>query len=196
MSRFWLTFLAPILFFTGLHTAAAGDDDQDVPNSPGRLVSVGGRRLHAIVKGDGSPTVVFENGAGAFSIDWALVQPKVSEFARTVTYDRAGYAWSDKGPTQDSIEQTIDDLHLLLRELGTRPPYVLVGASLGCAYLRAYQRRFPEQVVGVVFVDGSHDEEADRGSGAVAVWPCGRRILATGVYRPKATTYGGKASSW
>ena len=51
----------------------------------------------------------------------------------------------------------MDDLQLLLRKT-VRPPYVLVGASLGAIYVRAYQRRFPEQVAGLVFVDGTHDE--------------------------------------
>jgi pimeloyl-ACP methyl ester carboxylesterase len=159
MSRFWLAVLTtPLLVLTCPHAVLGGDEDKAAPNPPGRLVDLGGRRLHALVTGDGSPTVVFENGAGAFSVDWARVQPKVSTFARAVTYDRAGYAWSNRGPAQDTIEQTVDDLHLLLREVGARPPYVLVGASLGCAYLRAYQRRFPDQVVGMVFVDGTHDE--------------------------------------
>jgi pimeloyl-ACP methyl ester carboxylesterase len=136
----------------------SGGEGETIPDPPGKLVDLGGRRLHAMLTGEGSPTVVIENGAGAFSVDWALVVPKVAKTAQVVTYDRAGYAWSDRGPGQDTIEQTVDDLHLLLRKAGTRPPYVLVGASLGCAYARSYQRRFPEEVAGLVFVDGTHDE--------------------------------------
>jgi pimeloyl-ACP methyl ester carboxylesterase len=157
MSRFWRAVLTTPLLACA-PGVPGGDDDKAAPPPAGRLVDLGGRRLHAIVTGDGSPTVVFENGAGAFALDWALVQPKVSAFAKAVTYDRAGYAWSDRGPAQDTIEQTMDDLQLLLRRVAARPPFVLVGASLGCAYLRAYQRRFPEQVGGMVFVDGTHDE--------------------------------------
>jgi pimeloyl-ACP methyl ester carboxylesterase len=52
----------------------------------------------------------------------------------------------------------MDDLNLLLRKAKIEPPYVLVGASLGCIYSRAYQRRFPERVAGLVFVDGTDDE--------------------------------------
>jgi pimeloyl-ACP methyl ester carboxylesterase len=131
---------------------------EKTPAPPGRMVDLGGRRLHAILTGTGSPAVVIETGAGAFSVDWARVQPEVAKFARVLTYDRAGYAWSDRGPAQDTIEQTMDDLHLLLRKADVRPPVVLVGASLGCAYARAYQRRFPDEVAGLVFVDGTHDE--------------------------------------
>jgi pimeloyl-ACP methyl ester carboxylesterase len=58
----------------------------------------------------------------------------------------------------DGVEQTVDDLHLLLQKAGVRPPYVLVGASLGGMFVRAYQRRYPEQVAGLVFVDSVHDE--------------------------------------
>jgi pimeloyl-ACP methyl ester carboxylesterase len=123
----------------------------------GRLIDIGGRRLHQVCSGTGSPVVVIENGAGSFSVEWVRVQAEVAKLTEVCSYDRAGYAWSDRGPAQDTIEQTMDDLQLLLRKT-VRPPYVLVGASLGAIYTRAYQRRFSEQVAGLVFVDGTHDE--------------------------------------
>jgi len=111
--------------------------------------------------GSGSPTVVVEDGSGAFSLDWALVQPGVSRFTRICTYDRAGYAWSDRGPMLDLVEETVGDLHLLLQTAGIAPPYVLVGASIGGAYVRTYQRYFPGQVAALVLVDATHDEGLD-----------------------------------
>jgi pimeloyl-ACP methyl ester carboxylesterase len=121
-------------------------------------VDLGGRRLHLNSTGSGTPTVIIENGSGGFSIDWALVQPEVAKFTRVCTYDRAGHAWSEAGPARGAIEQTVDDLHHLLRKADIRPPYVLVGASLGGIYTRAYQRRYPDQVVGLVLVDPTSDE--------------------------------------
>lgn len=158
MRRLVVIQLMVALVSLSAHTARAGGADEPRPDPPGRMVDLGGRRLHANLSGTGSPAVVIESGAGAFSVDWAMVQPEVAKFTRVVTYDRAGYAWSDRGPSQDSIEQTVDDLHLLLRKAGVRPPYVMVGASLGAIYVRAFQRRFPEEVAGLVFVDGTHDE--------------------------------------
>jgi pimeloyl-ACP methyl ester carboxylesterase len=128
------------------------------PAAPGQLIDLGGRRLHVQCAGTGSPTVIVENGGGSFSVEWALVQREVAKYTGICTYDRAGYAWSDRGPADDGIEQIMDDLNLLLRRANIPPPYVFVGASLGCIYARAYQRRFPEQVAGLVFVDGTHDE--------------------------------------
>lgn len=142
---------AALFLFTGLVLAQQ-------PALTGRLLDLGGRRLHLNCSGSGSPTVIVENGGGGFSVDWALVQPEIAKTMRICTYDRAGYAWSDRGPAQDSVEQTVDDLTLLLSKADVRPPYVMVGASLGALYIRAYQRRFPANVTGLVFVDGSHDE--------------------------------------
>src|SRR2546423_636251 len=62
---------------------------------PGRLVSVGNHRLHLDCAGSGGPTVVFESALGGWSIDWALVQPRVAAMTTACMYDRAGYGWSD-----------------------------------------------------------------------------------------------------
>jgi pimeloyl-ACP methyl ester carboxylesterase len=114
--------------------------------------------MHINCTGQGSPTVIAENGAGAFSIDWALVQREFSKLTQFCSYDRAGYAWSDSGPGRDVVAQTTDDLHLLLRSAGIKPPYILLGASIGGLYVRAYQRRFPDEVLGLVLDDPSTDQ--------------------------------------
>jgi pimeloyl-ACP methyl ester carboxylesterase len=134
---------------------------EPAPIPPGRLVDIGGRRLHLNCTGNGSPVVVAESGLGTFSTDWALVQPEVSKFTTFCSYDRAGYAWSDNGPTLDMVEETADDLRMLLRRAGVAPPYVLIGASIGGLYVRAYQRRFPEEVAGLVLDDASSEQFLD-----------------------------------
>jgi len=123
---------------------------------PGRLIDIDGRRLHLHCTGKGSPTVVFMVGGGAFSIDWALVQPKVAQDTRVCSYDRAGLAWSDPGPADETVEQTISDLHILLKNGEEKGPYLLVGASVGGIYIQAYQRAFPKEVVGLVFSNSSN----------------------------------------
>ena len=41
---------------------------------PGRMLDVGGRRLHVYETGQGSPTVVLEAGIAATSLSWRPVQ--------------------------------------------------------------------------------------------------------------------------
>ncbi|MGE5673843.1 MAG: alpha/beta fold hydrolase [Mycobacterium leprae] len=125
---------------------------------PGRLVDVGGYRLHLNCTGKGSPTVVMENGSGAPSVGWALVQPAVGQFTRVCTYDRAGYAWSDPAKTPRTGEQVVADLHTLLARGGEQGPYILVAHSLGGLYARLYAARYPDQVAGMVLVDARHED--------------------------------------
>lgn len=135
---------------------AAATQPAQSPRPPGRLVDVGGRKLHILCSGKGAPTVVLVAGGGAYSIDWALVQPKVAERTRVCSYDRAGLGWSDPGPADETIEQTVADLHALLRAAGEKGPYVLVGASIGGIFIQAYQRAFPGEVAGLVFTNSSN----------------------------------------
>jgi pimeloyl-ACP methyl ester carboxylesterase len=123
---------------------------------PGRLIDVGGRKLHLQCSGKGKPTIILVPGGSAFSIDWALVQPRIAEHTRVCSYDRAGLAWSDPGPADETVEQTIADLHALLRAAGEHQPYVLVGASIGGIFVRAFQRAFPGEVAGLVFANSTN----------------------------------------
>ena len=112
-----------------LHASISSRAAQETAPAPaGRPVDLGGRRLPQHCTDSGSPAVVIENGAAAFSIDWVLVQAEVAKFTAACTYDRAGYACSDRGPSQNTIEETIDDLHLLLARTSVQRPYVMVGA--------------------------------------------------------------------
>jgi len=123
---------------------------------PGRMIDIGGRRLHLNCSGKGSPTVILVAGGSAFSIDWALVQPRVATTTRVCSYDRAGLAWSDSGPADETVEQTINDLHAVLRAAKEKGPYVLVGASIGGIFIRAYQQAFPKEVAGLVFANSAN----------------------------------------
>jgi pimeloyl-ACP methyl ester carboxylesterase len=123
---------------------------------PGRLIDIGRRKLHLYCTGEGTPTVILMAGGGAFSIDWALVQPKVAESTRVCSYDRAGLGWSGPGPEDDIVEENVGDLHAVLQASGEHGPYVLVGASIAGIYIQAYQRAFPADVAALVFTNSSN----------------------------------------
>ena len=66
-------------------TALAAQSASPPLPAPGRLVDLGGWRLHlhcAGARATAQPVVVLEAGAGDFSVDWSLVQPSVASFAR------------------------------------------------------------------------------------------------------------------
>jgi pimeloyl-ACP methyl ester carboxylesterase len=129
------------------------------PAPPGKLIDVGGHRLHINCTGTGNPTIIMEAGAGDFSFDWSLVQPKIAKFARVCTYDRAGYAWSEAGPTPRTMRQIVYELHTGLVKAGVKSPYVLAGHSLGGLIVRVYANQYPEEVAGMLLVDSSHEDQ-------------------------------------
>jgi pimeloyl-ACP methyl ester carboxylesterase len=126
---------------------------QQTPKPPGRLIDLGGHRLHVYCTGKGPYTAVVENGLGDFSFTWILVQQKVEKFTRICTYDRAGYAWSDPGPKPRTFAQLNLELHDALSKLGERGPLILVGHSFGGGVVRNYATTYPSQVAGMVLVD-------------------------------------------
>ncbi|MCC7008923.1 MAG: alpha/beta hydrolase [Acidobacteria bacterium] len=130
-----------------------------MPPAPGRLVDVGGFRLHVATEGTRGPAVVFDAALGGSSISWTFVQPSVSRFARTAAYDRAGFGWSDAGPLPRTAGRSADELHTALRVAGVPPPYVLVGHSYGGLVMRIFAARYRRDVAGVVLVDPAHPED-------------------------------------
>ncbi len=141
-----------LILVCGAALALAG-----APAPPGKLIDLGGHKLHVYCTGNGAPTVVIENGLGDFSFDWALVQSRASATTRICTYDRAGYAWSDPGPKPRTFAQINLELHDALAKLGERGPFVLVGHSYGGPLVRNFARTYPADVAGIVFVDAAHE---------------------------------------
>ncbi len=129
---------------------------------PGQMVDVGGHRLHLYCTGEGSPTVVLEAGLAGSSLDWSWVQPEVEQFTRVCSYDRAGYAWSEPGPLPRTSRQIVHELHNLLAKAGIESPYILVGHSFGGLNIRLYAFDYQAEVVGMVLIDSSHEEQSDR----------------------------------
>lgn len=127
---------------------------------PGILVDIGGRRLHAMVDGERGPTVVIESGGGGGAAMQDLpVQRLVAGFARCIVYDRAGLGWSDPAPGFRSLDAMVNDLHALLNALCEAGPVVLVGASFGGLVARAFARRHPARVSGMVLVDTADEQK-------------------------------------
>jgi pimeloyl-ACP methyl ester carboxylesterase len=140
-----------------LHASFGRAAEPRPPNPAGKVVDLGGHRLHFNCTGQGAPTVVVENGLGDFSFDWVLVQSRVSHFTRICTYDRAGYAWSNPGPKPRTFAQLNLELRDALAKLGESGPFILVGHSYGGPVVKKFALTYPDQVAGIVFVDAAHE---------------------------------------
>ena len=132
---------------------------------PGRLVDVGGYRMHINSTGEGSPTVILDSGLSDSSLSWYKVQPEVARFVRVVSYDRAGLGWSDPSPQPRNSRVFAEELHTLLHNAGIPAPFVLVGHSMGGYDVRMFASLYRPEVAGMVLVDASHPDLSSRAPG-------------------------------
>ena len=141
-------------------TVASQRDKRRFP-PPGRLVDIGGRRLHLNIMGEdnGGPTVILEAGMVSFSSNWAWVQPEVANVTCVVAVDRAGLGWSDPDPKPRDAGESARELHAALEKLAISGPYVLAGHSYGGLAVRAFAALYRDEVAGMVLVDGSHPDQ-------------------------------------
>lgn len=121
----------------------------------GALVMVKGARTYIDCMGAGEPTILLDNGFGNNATVWDKVQPGLAKTTRVCSYDRAGSGWSDPQPGPRDASQIVEQEHALLEQAGINGPIVLMGHSIAGLYVREYATRFPHQVAGIVFVDGS-----------------------------------------
>lgn len=119
-------------------------------------IDIGGRTLSLACVGPtdtGRPTVIFETGLGGDRRSWGGVLTGLQATDRGCSYDRAGLGLSQPGPKPQTTDGQVDDLHKLLAAAGIKPPYVLVGHSVGGWNVMVYAGRYPKDVAGVVMVD-------------------------------------------
>jgi pimeloyl-ACP methyl ester carboxylesterase len=147
-------------------------------------VDIGGRQLYLTCRGTGSPTVILEAGLRTRSDIWSvptdpaavppMVLPGISEFTRVCAYDRPGTlgevnpdldpygplffpSRSDPVPQPRTTRDKVADLHALLRAADIPGPYVLVAHSAGGLVVRLYASEYPDEVVGIVLLDSTHE---------------------------------------
>lgn len=118
----------------------------------GKFASVNGKKMFYRVKGQGKSIVIL-TGLGAPAAEWFHLQDAWAGFATVLTYDRAGYGWSEKAALPRTSEQIARELNALLQQSGLPAPYLLVAHSQGGLYAQHYARLFPEKVSGAVFLD-------------------------------------------
>lgn len=145
-----------------LAASAAQPASGDAFAKPHRLIDIGGRKMNLYCSGEGATTVVFDAPSGEAGWTWFRVQPEVARHTRACVFDRAGLGFSDPAKRPNTVENTVEDLHKLLAAAGVKPPYVMVGNSLGGANVQAYAYRYPAEVKGLVLVEPQHEDETSR----------------------------------
>jgi pimeloyl-ACP methyl ester carboxylesterase len=180
--RAMLLMIAPLATLAQSATPAVASPSAASGDFSG-LVDIGGRKIYLECRGQGSPTVILESGAGAWADIWSrdykqpagqrtMVLPGVAQFTHVCAYDRPGTigdvnrdldpygppfypSRSDPVPQPRTSKDMVAELHALLQAAHIPGPYVLVGHSAGGLVVRLYASTYPDEVVGMVLLDST-----------------------------------------
>lgn len=116
---------------------------------------VNGQKYRTKIMGEGKITVLFESGMSDSLETWGAIPDSVSNFVRVFLYDRADIGKSDTSATDRTIPNVVDELRSILKQDDIKPPYILVGHSLGGLIARYFAGTYPDEVSGLLLLDPS-----------------------------------------
>jgi protein-S-isoprenylcysteine O-methyltransferase Ste14/pimeloyl-ACP methyl ester carboxylesterase len=154
----WATAIVLLLFAGLVYEAYADAEGARAFPPPGKLVDVGGRRLHLLCIGNGDPLVLFEPSGFGSSVSSARARERISTRTRVCSYDRVGMGWSDAGPSSVTFDDLARDLAVLQDRERLPSPMIIVAASIGGLTAETFARKYPERVAGLVLLDAANTE--------------------------------------
>jgi pimeloyl-ACP methyl ester carboxylesterase len=106
----------------------------------------------------GRPVIVLESGAVQSIDTWDPIFDGVAALAPVIAYDRRGIGRSEFDGDPQTLVHVNESLHALLAAVTAPPPYVLVGHSYGGVLIRAFARRYPTEIAGLVYLDAPNTD--------------------------------------
>lgn len=134
------------------------------PIPPGKLVDINGTKLHVRIEGPKNdlPTIILESGAGNDTDIFHWIIQDLKKNFRIVRYDREGKWFSESSKDNITPEYYAQQLYGLLQKSGEKPPYIMIGHSMGGIYNRIFRDLYPNDVKAMVFIDSSHPDQWNR----------------------------------
>ncbi|MBR6403716.1 MAG: alpha/beta hydrolase [Eubacterium sp.] len=133
------------------------------------LVSAGDYKLNALKVGNvnGKHKIVCCSGLNdsTMNFSWRNMTKNIEEENELIFIDRAGYGFSDDTKTERSVERVVEDYRTVLKNIREEGPYILLGHSISGLYTSYWQNKYPEEVEGVIIMDGTLCTRVDEEEG-------------------------------
>jgi len=177
--------IAVLLGSGAIYEQASFRKDMKTYTPSGKLYPVNGKNMHVYAGGQGDVTVVLASGWGTANpyIDFYPLYEKLAPHVKFAVYDRFGYGYSDTTDKKRDIDTLTNEIREALRASGQKPPYVLAAHSLGTLEAIRFAQKFPDEVKGIVTVDGGSPEFYYRDSEDSAGGFMNKLLIKTGVIR-------------
>ena len=128
-------------------SSAAADDEQS------HFVLHGANRIHYIITGKGSRTIVFVHGWACHLGFWREQMTALADKARLILIDLPGHGRSDKPQTNYTMGFFAEAVLAVLRDAKVDKA-IFIGHSMGGAVIARVHHHAPEKIAALVSVDG------------------------------------------
>lgn len=108
--------------------------------------------------GTGSPTVIIEAGLACDKDLYTQLQFDLAKETRVIAYDHPGIGASTAHERPRTLPNYVGELRALIAQKQLKPPFILLGHSLGGHIIRYYANLYPKDVAGLVFIDHPHED--------------------------------------
>ncbi|MFH0756138.1 MAG: alpha/beta fold hydrolase [Bacteroidota bacterium] len=127
-----------------------------------RYVDINGQKYRIKEFGKGEISIIFESGMSDSLEVWGAIPDSVSKYARVFLYDRADIGKSDTSGIERTIPNMVLELKNILENQNIKPPYLLIGHSLGGLITRYFASNYPEEVMGLLLLDPAPESYWER----------------------------------
>lgn len=161
--RIWIKILivtSIILLIGGIWQKMMMEDESHRFIPRGELYNINSHEMHLYSTGKGDSTIVFISGSGTPSsfTDFYYLQSELQKHAKTISFDHAGYGWSEKTYVPRKVDTLAKELHEMLEKSNQTEPYILVSHSLASLEAIRFAQLYPDEVKGIVILDGGSPE--------------------------------------
>ena len=117
------------------------------------IISNDGKKIWYDIMGNGEPLVLI-GGSSLVHRQWDFMLPILRDHFKVILYDQRGAGLSDRTPTGITVEQWVDDLKMILDEIGVEKAHVF-GTSNGSFIVIRFAAKYPERT-GTIIHYGMH----------------------------------------
>lgn len=127
-----------------------------------QFVPIKGNQIQYEKSGTGLPAVIFVHGYAGSLSSFDSVFNKVAALTTAIRYSRAGLGKSSYENKSKDFDSIVIELELLIDTLHIPQPFVLAANSYGGLIIRAYAKRHPEKIAGLLFDDATFEDYFDK----------------------------------
>lgn len=135
----------------------------------GELVQVEDGQMHVYAMGEGSQVIVLLPGMGVMlpSADFGPLMRELSTDYTVVCVEYFGQGFSSGTSRTRTSANYVEEVRLALRGAGYTAPYLLMPHSISSVYSEYYAATYPDEVAGIISLDGTTTAMYDKMPGIV-----------------------------